>query len=326
MTEIERDLVNTQYERLRVRDDKREVLLRSSIMEQGILDPLYVVNLGDTGHALLDGFKRYRCAVKLNIPTLPVVTLEKNPVIGIVKFLRLSVSKGLAPIEEAGLVDELHMTHGLSVLEIASRLERSAAWVSLRLGLMNEISDDVREKIFLGQFPIRSYMYSLRPFTRVKDSASKKAVSSFVACVAGKGLGTRDIDRLAQAYFKGGDVLKSQIEKGELDWTLRQLKEGDAGQEKARDNLSELESRVLSQLETVCAYSVKLSYGLKDTRLASHDFFTYGTEVAQKALKNWDGFHHTLQEFYDSARAKRDGRNTAWAGQGQERDCQAVRH
>lgn len=152
MTEIERGLINTQYERLRVKDDHREILLRSSILEQGILDPLYTVDMGDAGHVLLDGFKRYRCAVKLNIPTLPVVTLEKDPVIGIVKFLRLSVSKRLAAIEEAGLVDELHVTHGLEVLEIASRLERSVAWVSLRLGLMNEISEDVREKIFLGQF------------------------------------------------------------------------------------------------------------------------------------------------------------------------------
>ena len=254
MIEIESGLINTQYECLRVKNAKWEILLCSSIMEQGILDPLYVVDMGDAGHALLDGFKRYRCALRLNISKLPVVILEKNPAMGIMKFLRLSLSKPLMSIEEAVLVDELHTKHELSVLEIASSLERSVAWVSLRLGLLNEMSDDVREKIFLGQFPIRSYMYSLRPFTRVKDSVSKKAVSSFVGCISGKGLGTRDIDRLAQAYFKGNDVLKSQIEGGQLDWTLRQLKECDTKQDAPQDTLSELESRVLSQLEVLYAY------------------------------------------------------------------------
>ncbi len=247
MTEIESGLINTQYESLRVKDAKREILLCSSIMEQGILDPLYVVDMEEQGHVLLDGFKRYRCALRLNISPLPVVILEKNPAMGIMKFLRLSLSKPLTSIEEAVLVDELHIKHELSVLEIANSLERSVAWVSLRLGLLNEMSDDVREKIFLGQFPIRSYMYSLRPFTRVKDSVSKKAVSSFVGCISGKGLGTRDIDRLAQAYFKGSDVLKSQIEGGQLDWTLRQLKECDTIQDTPQNTLSELESRVLSQ-------------------------------------------------------------------------------
>lgn len=323
---VEISHLDTRYEYLRLKDKGLEYAIQSSILEQGILEPLCVIALSDTERVLLDGYKRYRCAVRLRLSTVPVLTWEGDAAVGILKLLRFSSGKGLTAVEEAGLVDELHRVHQLSMVEIARRLGRSVSWVSLRLGLLREMGDVVRKRIFSGEFPVRSYMYSLRHFTRVKSGVLKEPVSVFVGCVAGKGLSGRDIDRLAQAYFKGGAVMKSQIEKGELDWTLRQLKEGDAGQEKPCNNLSELESRVLSQLETVGAYSVKLSYGLKDTRLVSHDFFAYGTEAAKKVLRNWDGFHHTLQEFYDSARTKRDDHNAASVGQAQESDCPAFRH
>jgi hypothetical protein len=318
--------LDTRYERLRLRDKVREYAIQSSMVEQGILEPLCAVELGNAERVLLDGYKRYRCAERLRLTSVPVTLWDGDATVGLLKLLRFSSGKRLTAVEEAGLVNELHQVHQLSMVEIGRRLERSVSWVSLRLGLMQEMGDDVREKIFSGEFPVRSYMYSLRHFTRVKSGVSKEAVSAFVGCVAGHGLSGRDIDRLALAYFKGDAVMKSQIEDGQLDWTLRQLKEGDARQEEPRNNLSELESRVLSQLEAVCACSVKLCYGLKDTRLASHDFFAYGSEVAQKVLKNWDGFHHTLQEFYDIARAKRDGPYAASAGKAQERDCPAVGH
>jgi len=323
---VELSHLDIRYERLRLKDKGRENTLQSSILEQGILEPLCVITLGDAEHILLDGYKRYRCAVRLRLSNVPVMTWEHDAAVGILKLLRSSCGQRLTAVEEAGLVNELHEAHQLSMVEIARRLERSVSWVSLRLGLMQEMGDDVRERIFSGEFPVRSYMYSLRHFTRVKSGVPKETVSAFVGCVAGKGLSGRDIDRLARAYFKGDAVMRSQIEGGRLDWTLRQLKEIDAKQENPRPNLNELESRVLSQLEVVCSYATRLRYGLKDTRLSSHDFFVYGSEVAQKVLKTWDGFHHTLREFYDSARAKRDGHNTASAGQAQERDCPVIVH
>ena len=312
---VELNHLDIRYEHLRLKDKRRENAIQSSILEQGILEPLCVIVLSDAERVLLDGYKRYRCAVRLRLSTIPVMTWEHDAAAGILKLLRFSSGNRLTAVEEAGLVNELHQVHQLSMVEIARQLERSVSWVSLRLGLLQDMGDDVRERIFSGEFPVRSYMYSLRHFTRVKSGVPKEAVSAFVGCVAGKGLSGRDIDRLALAYFKGDAVMKSQIEGGQLDWTLRQLREGDAGREKPHDNLIELESRVLSQLEAVCSCSAKLSYGLKDTRLTSHDFFAYGSEVARKILKNCDGFHRTLREFYDSARPKGDGHNAVSAGQ-----------
>lgn len=321
---IELSDIDLRYEHLRIKDSVREYSLQSSIMEQGILEPLCILVLSDTVHVLLDGYKRYRCAVRLRLLNIPTITWEYDAAVGILKLLKFSSGNRLTAIEEAGLVNELHLVHKLSLVEIGGRLERSVSWVSLRLGLMQEMSADVREKIFSGQFPVRSYMYSLRHFTRVKSSVSKAMVSTFVGCVSGKGLSGRDIDRLAHAYFKGGAIMKSQIEAGQLDWTLRQLKERDNKQAVSHDTTGDAEKCVLSQLETIHVNVIKLSSGLKNTCLTRECFLNRALKKVLNLLKSYEDFNHTLREFYDSTNAKRDCCNAVSAGKAQESDCQAA--
>jgi DNA-binding transcriptional regulator GbsR (MarR family) len=50
----------------------------------------------------------------------------------------------------------------MSVADIAEQLSRSKSWVSMRLGLLEEMSPLVQQEIFSGRFPLYSYMYSLR--------------------------------------------------------------------------------------------------------------------------------------------------------------------
>lgn len=305
---IELNSLDRRYEHLRLKDKRREHILLSSVLEQGILDPLYVISLSDSRHVLLDGFKRYRCAVKLSLPVVPVVVLDNNEAMGILKLIRLSGSKGLSSLEEASLVDELHHGHGMSVVEISRRLERSISWVSVRLGILRDMSEAVRKKIFAGEFPVRNYLYSLRHFTRVKDRRRKEEVDCFVCCVSGKGLSTRDIDLLAGAWFKGGEVLKSQIENGNIDWTLRQLKAADTEQDSNGDNLKDnVEARVLRNLEIVYAIIHKLSYSLKETRFINGDIYTRSHKMVRNILNIMDCFKDTLQEFHDTTRQKTDG-------------------
>lgn len=314
---VEINRLDTRYEHLRLRDRRREQVLLSSILEQGILDPLYVINLADTEVCvLLDGYKRHRCATRLSIPEVPVVSLDSNEAMGILKLIRLSASKGMSSLEEASLVDELHQRHGMSAAEISRRLERSVSWVSVRLGMLAEMSMEVREKIFSGVFPVRSYMYTLRPFTRVNSKDSKKEVESFVKCVSAKQLSTRDIELLAGAWFKGGKMLKTQIQQGNLDWTLQQLKTQAAESNAPRDNLSDPESRVLSNLEIVIAYIFKLSHGVKDTGLKSDEFFEHGRRTAGRLINMLNDFKIMLQEFYDRCGQKACGADTVPGGEG----------
>jgi hypothetical protein len=111
---------------------------------------------------------------------------------------------------------------GLSVAEIAQQVGRSPAWVSLRLGVLAELSLVVRAALFEGAFPVYSYLYTLRPFRRLNGAA---AVEEFVAALRGKKLSARQIEQLAHGFFRGPESLREQIRQGHLALPLQQLKE-----------------------------------------------------------------------------------------------------
>lgn len=310
---IELKSLDRRYEGLRFQDRHREEALLTSIMTQGILDPLYVVDSGTTHPVLLDGFKRTRCALKLGLMDVPVMRLAENEAVGILKFLRMSGCRGMNALEEAGLIDELHDRHSLTVTEIARRLDRSVSWVSMRLGLFSEMSESVREKIFSGRFPARSYLYTLRHFTRVKSKRRKEEIEAFVESVSGKGYGTRDIELLAGGYFNGSDLLRAQIRSGNLDWTLRQMKQ--AAAQKAADALDK-EDRTLRDLEIVCGLMSRLSAGLIPAQFGGSDFFIRSRAIVKKLLALLAGFKDSLQEYYDKTGQATGGEGALRGGPG----------
>ena len=101
MREVEINQIDRRFEPLRLRDKGAEKVLLSSILEQGIRDPLQCVVKPEEGLILLDGFKRLRCAEKLKMAIVPVVSAGNNEIDAILGLLRLSVSKGLSILEQS---------------------------------------------------------------------------------------------------------------------------------------------------------------------------------------------------------------------------------
>jgi hypothetical protein len=93
----------------------------------------------------------------------------------ILQLIHQSNSKTLDILEQAVFVNTLGKEFGLQPGEIASSLERSSAWVSVRLGIFDEMSESIRVEVFSGRFPVRAYMYTLRRFTRVNKIAPEEA-------------------------------------------------------------------------------------------------------------------------------------------------------
>ena len=78
--------------------------------------------------------------------------------------------------------------HGMTA---AGLLARSKSWVSMRLGLIEQMSVGVRQRIFAGAFSVYSYVYTLRQFMRM-NGEGKKEVEEFVGAVSGKKLSMRE--------------------------------------------------------------------------------------------------------------------------------------
>jgi len=299
MTEVELNSICRKYESFRLRDPHSESLLLDSILQHGVREPLQCVQmpLGDYRYILLDGFKRLRCCSKLTLQTLPVVIVGEDEAAAILRLLRSSTQRLLSVLEQARFVDALHSCHGLTFAEIASELQRSPAWVSLRLGLLERMSEAVKEAVFSGRFPLRCYMYTLRQFTRVKGVCSRD-VDRFVGSVAGKGLSTREIEKLAQGYFHGGEPLKRQIEAGDPRWTLKQMSPAYLAESPA-DGMSEAEWMVIRDLELAHKYIARILASLNREELGSKSFRAHALLVIEALLGNIDAFATQIRSFHD---------------------------
>ena len=163
---VELSQLDLRYEGCRLKSPAAEARLLAAIAQSGIQQPLQGVEL-TAARILLNGFKRLRCARKLHIHTAAFVSLATDEASGIVCLLRTANDHALSLLEQARFLDELKAGRGLSVAEIAHQLSRSKAWVSLRLGVLAELSAVVREALFDGSFPVYSYLYTLRPFRRL---------------------------------------------------------------------------------------------------------------------------------------------------------------
>ncbi len=288
-----------RYENYRVKHPAREKSLLASIQEQGIREPLQGVDTVETPDSpgvriLLNGFKRYRCAQKLSLLAVPYSCLGSDEAFGLINLLKIATAKPLTILEQARLIDQLHKVHKLSVSEMAHLLEKSTGWVSMRLGMIEQMSEEVMDKIFKGQFPAYSYLYSIRPFMRMKE-IKKEEIDAFVSLASGKSLSTRDVDLLARGYFNGSDDFREQLKNGDIDWVLSHLKEK-AG---ATGDCTELERRVLRQFENFRYSMSKIIQHSSDSRLKSPSFFALAHTWLGKTMKQMAGFSRCLEDFYD---------------------------
>jgi len=300
MKEIEIKQLDLRFESFRMKDARREEVIFVSIAQRGIQEALLCVGASLDSSILLDGFKRFRCARRLGINVLPVEELGKSEADGLIRFLRRVFGKPIHVLEEARLVDELKEQHGMSLSEIARHLERSSSWVSLRIGILETMGPVIREAIFDGRFPARVYLYILKPFTRV-NTISRKRVEQFVLSIAGKGLSYREIELLAHAYFRGGATLREQIEQGQLDWTLNQLKREKEFCASPDLPLNETEHKVLGLLEQNACLIRRLPYDLKDQRLHSPIFWSEARKFSESILRLWPPLISRLKSLqYDS--------------------------
>lgn len=293
MTEIELSSLDLRYEGCRMRNRAGEARLLASICERGIVEPLEGVEVEER-HVLLNGFKRWRCARRLGLTTAPYVSLGEDAAMGIVALLRASNDRALSLLEQAGFVDELKRLHGMNVAQIAEALSRSKAWVSLRLGLLAEMSPVVRAKLFAGAFPVYAYMYNVRPFMRI-NQGGREAVEPFVTALSGKGLSVREIEALAHGYFRGPEALREQIRSGNVALPLERLNRPAMRAE----GCTPLEQAMLKDIEIAQKYMQRVSAKSADRRLESAAFRAQADLLLAGMLSRAPAFFQSVRQLHD---------------------------
>jgi len=291
--EIEISSLDLRYEKLRVKKCSQEADVLSSIALRGIDDPLEGVDTNGV-HVLLNGFMRYRCAIRLGIAMVPYVSLGEDEAAGIVKLLRMSNTTGLNILEQAGFVEKLRTLQALSVAEIAGLVSRSKAWVSMRLGLIGDMTEKTREKMFCGSFPVYAYMYVLRPFMRM-NSVSRDDIDEFVDALSGRNLSIREIELLANGFFRGPDSFREQIVAGHISGPLKQIQEIPDDP----DGCSRFECGLLKDLEILSRYMQRVMGKSNDKRLKSRPFHAEAHLLTAGILSRRSAFIQTMRALHD---------------------------
>ena len=292
-SEVEISALDLRYQGYRMKNPALERRLLASILQKGIEEPLEGVSSEDQ-YILLNGFKRYRCARRLQIHKVPYASLGGEEVVGILNLLRIANTKALGLLEQAAFIDELKNVRGLSVAEIAAELSRSKAWVSMRLGLISEMSPRVRQKLLGGEFPIYPYMYTVRQFMRM-NQIKPEQIEQFVVALSAQRLSVREIERLAHAFFRGPESFRQQILSGNLAWPLQQLKavpSDPAG-------CSEFERLMLRDLELTQKYMQRIMAKSVDERLASRNFHAQCHLLTNGILSRSATFFQILRKLHD---------------------------
>jgi hypothetical protein len=290
---VELSSFNTRYEGYRLRDDAREARLLADIALHGVEEPLAGVD-APAGRFLLDGFKRYRCAKRLGLLSLPYVSLGEDETAGIVGLMRVPRNRALGALEQARFVVELLTVHGRSAPQVAEMLSRSKGWVSMRRGLLAEMGETIERILFQGKFPVYSYLYTLRRFRRM-NSVTRDQVERFVQNLAGQRLSVREIDLLAHGYFRGPPSLRQAIDEGRVVWTLRQMQQTPADAE----GCSEFERVLLKDLQLLGTYWQRVLAKCQSSQLNSRAFHAQAHLLAGDLLSRCETFRERIKEFHD---------------------------
>jgi hypothetical protein len=291
--EIELSSLDLRYEGFRLKASALEERLLGSIAQRGIEEPLEGVETKES-NVLLNGFKRFRCARKLRLATVPYSSLGPDEAVGILNLLRTANNRALGILEQAAFIAELKNTRQMSVAQIALELSRSKSWVSMRLGLMAEMSAPVRRQLFAGAFPVYSYMYALRQFMRM-NGVKPAQIEEFVLAVSGKGLSVREVEQLAHGCFRGPESFRREILKGNLALPLERMRQVP----QSSDGCNEFERVLLGDLELTQKYMQRVMGKSQDRRLKSRAFHAQGHLLTAGILSRSRAFFHTLRQLHD---------------------------
>jgi hypothetical protein len=230
----------------------------------------------------------------LSVQCVPYVSLGTDEADAIMQLLGPAPHQSLNILEQAKFVVELLSVHKLSLAEVAQTLSRSKAWVSMRQVLLREMSVDLQAILLRGGFPVYSYMYTLRPFMRLNDARGPE-IEQFVKALANQRLSVREIELLAQGYFRGPASLRQAIDSGKLSWSLEQMQKVPQDP----DGCQDFERILLGDIQSFHKQMLRLMAKCQDERLSTRAFFSQANLLTGQLLSQFEPFSKSMKEFYD---------------------------
>lgn len=145
--------------------------------------------LNDLGQwVLIDGYRRVAALRRAGHDTAQVERWNCDLAQALLRVLAVHAGRSFAPIEQALLLRELQGM-GLSQHELARRSGRDVSWVSRRLALLSQLSDNVLQALREGALSCWSATRVLAPLARANTTHAE----ALLAAVREQSLSTREL-------------------------------------------------------------------------------------------------------------------------------------
>jgi ParB family transcriptional regulator, chromosome partitioning protein len=130
--------------------------LAQSIQENDLLQPVPVEDNGDGTYTLVGGERRWRAFQLLGRENIPAIVREKSNhggrellIYGLIENLQ---RENMNPVDEGEAFHRLYTEYGMSQSQIALKIGKHQAWVSMRISLC-KFEPEIKELYRAGRLP-----------------------------------------------------------------------------------------------------------------------------------------------------------------------------
>lgn len=197
--------INTRYSSMRLITPVQVQSMVCSMEKNGQLQPVIIRQEG-TQNELIDGFKRYYAAERLQIENLEARIIDVPPILGKAMILSYNKTSGsLIDYEEGLVIQNLKTQHLMNQKEISELLDHSTTWVCRRLSLVEKLVPSVQDALRMGQIT-GGHARELVKLPRGNQQ-------EFTLCLIANNLTTAQTSMLVSIYLESGT-------KEQLKWLL----------------------------------------------------------------------------------------------------------
>ena len=165
---VDTHLLDLCYSHTMIKNDTILVTLTNSIQAYGQITPALAIPKQER-YILIDGYKRLAAlkACGRDCITLELTDSEEHD--SLFTLLAQNNVRKLEAIEQAALIQELHVRFSSSFSDIATRLGRSKSWVKRRLDLIESLPDEVHQAVMTGKISSWAASRILVPLARANE-------------------------------------------------------------------------------------------------------------------------------------------------------------
>ena len=205
--DLEFHQLDLRYRDLRVMDPSGENRLLVSLSQSGQRVPVLVVEGGEGGYILIDGYRRVSALRKLGRDTVSAMVLSLPEPEALLFAYRMERSGRRSALEEGWLLKELGSVHRMSREVLSRAFLRSESWISRRLSLVTVLPPSIQEAVRKGVIPPQAAMKYFVPLAR----ANREQCEQLVEHLNGERVSVRGMETLYGAWRRGDAIVRERI-------------------------------------------------------------------------------------------------------------------